>query len=103
MYKKRAAVLILVGLVFCISVSAFADISITDSSGSGVGRSLQNTINWIANVIGLGLVALGIVLTGIRFAVHDPMALQKSWGVIVGGAIIFGLGKIIFLLKFFAN
>jgi len=101
--RKKAAVLVLAGLMLCISVAAFADISITDSSGSGVGRSLQNTINWIANVIGLGLVALGVVLTGIRFAMHDPEAWNKSWGVIVGGAIIFGVGKIILLLKFFAN
>jgi hypothetical protein len=100
---KKVLVFVMIVLAVGVSISAFADINITDSSGSGVGSSLQKTINWIANVIGLGLVALGVIITGIRFALHDPLALQKSWGVIVGGAIIFAVGKIITLLKFFAQ
>jgi type IV secretory pathway VirB2 component (pilin) len=78
-------------------------ITLTDSSGSNIGASLTTLINWLSTVLGAGLVAVGVVIIGIRLAMHDEKALQKGVWVVVGGLIIFLAGNIVKLLQFIAG
>ena len=90
----------------CAAVRAAAQqqvLTLTDSSGSNIGSSLTTLINWLSTVLGAGLVAVGVVIIGIRLAMHDEKALQKGVWVVVGGLIIFLAGNIVKLLQFIAG
>lgn len=91
---------IAVGLILCCVCVVFAQYA-TDTSG--IGTALQNVINWLTKILGGALVAIGMIITGIRMSMHDPEALKKGIWVIIGGLLIFLSNNIVELIKSFVR
>lgn len=86
-------------LIMCSAAVLFAQYADT----SGIGSALQNTINWLTKVLGASLVVIGMIIVGIRMAMHDPDALKKGIWVIVGGILIFLANNILKLIQSLAG
>ena len=71
--------------------------------GDKVGTAIDRLTDWLTKVIGGGLVVIGMVITGIRMAMHDEQALKKGALVIGGGLIIFLSKNLLNLIRGFAG
>lgn len=79
-YLKETIAVMLMVLAF--AVSAYAQAEVGESA-------IWKLVGWLSRVIGGGVVAIGIIWTGIMMAGHDPEALKKGVFVIIGGILIF--------------
>ena len=94
MRKKIFLVLVAVFMVWFIVESELAF-----AYGEQIESSLTNLLKWITGVLGGLAVAFGMVLTGIRLAMHDEKALSTGMKIIAGGILIFSSMKIVELLR----
>ncbi|MCS7231317.1 MAG: TrbC/VirB2 family protein [Elusimicrobiota bacterium] len=72
---KKISLVIPMLIIFCV---CFSFVQYTDTSG--IGSALQNVINWLTKGLGAALVVIGMVITGIRMAMHDSDVLKKAFG-----------------------
>lgn len=82
-------------VVFVKTCPAFAA-----TYGDGkVDTALERTTDWLTKGLGAMLTIIGIIITGVRMAMHDQHALQKGIWVIVGGLLIFLSKNILSLIQ----
>ena len=66
--------------------------------------SIQSGLSSVANYImglGIGVITIGLVISGIKHALGDENAWQRFKNVLIGGIIIFSAGTIAKLLAQF--
>ncbi|MFA5858195.1 MAG: TrbC/VirB2 family protein [Elusimicrobiota bacterium] len=100
---KRKELFLSVLIVLLLASASFCASTVTFSDTSGVGASFTKIITWLSTVLGAGLTIIGLIITGIRLAMHDEQALKKGIWVIVGGIIIFIAPQILKLIQSFGN
>lgn len=80
-----------VAVEVCPALAAYGD--------GKVDAALEKTTDWLTKVLGAAMVIIGIIIVGIRMAMHDERALQKGVWVVVGGLLIFLSTNILSLIK----